>query len=112
VSTTASLADAYVSSSSYSHWPEPALLGLRRSGASMRTWGDGYGYLLVATGRMDVMVDPEVAPYDVAAMPVILREAGGHFSDLAGGDGYTGGSGVASNGILHDDTLELFRGGT
>jgi histidinol-phosphatase len=42
---------------------------------------------------------------------VILREAGGRFSDLTGTDGYTGGSGVASNGILHDDALALFRGG-
>jgi histidinol phosphatase-like enzyme (inositol monophosphatase family) len=108
VSTTASLDAAYLSTSSYSHWPEEALLAARRSGASLRTWGDGYGYLLVATGRIDVMVDPAVAPYDVAAMPVILGEAGGRFSDLAGGAGYDGGSGLASNGVLHQAALDLF----
>lgn len=111
VSATASLDGAYLTTSSYSNWPEPALLAARRSGAALRTWGDGYGYLLVATGRMDAMVDPEVAPYDVAAMPVILAEAGGRFTDLAGADGYTGGSGLATNGILHDGALALFTEG-
>jgi histidinol-phosphatase len=108
VSTTASLDGAYVTTSSYSSWPEPALLGLRRSGAAMRTWGDGYGYLLVATGRVDAMVDPEAAPHDLAAMPVILAEAGGRFTDTTGADGYAGGSGIASNGILHDQVTALF----
>jgi histidinol-phosphatase len=108
VSTTPSLGDAYVTTSSYTHWPEDALLGLHRSGAAMRTWGDGYGYLLVATGRMDAMVDPEAAPHDLAAMPVIIGEAGGRFTDVAGGDGYAGGSGIATNGILHDEVTALF----
>ena len=109
VSDTAAVADAYLTTSSYSHWPEPALLNVRRSGMALRTWGDGYGYLLVATGRMDVMVDPEVAPYDVAAMPVILAEAGGRFTDLDGRDGYAGGSGIATNAVLHDEVLALLR---
>lgn len=107
VSAVSSMADAYVTTSAYSHWPEPALLAVRRSGAAMRTWGDGYGYLLVATGRMEAMVDPTVAAYDVAAMPVILAEAGGRFTDLAGRGGYEGGSGVATNGLLHDEVLAL-----
>jgi len=111
VSGTADVADAYLTTSGYSHWPEPMLLGVRRSGMAMRTWGDGYGYLLVATGRMDAMVDPSVEPYDVAPMPVILAEAGGRFTDLAGREGYAGGSGLATNGILHDDLLALLRTG-
>ena len=107
VSDVATFAGAYLTTSSYSHWPEDALLAVRRSGMTMRTWGDGYGYLLVATGRMEVMVDTEVAPYDVAAMPVVLAEAGGRFTDLQGRDGYAGGSGVATNGVLHDEVLAL-----
>jgi histidinol phosphatase-like enzyme (inositol monophosphatase family) len=110
VSTTASFDEAYLTASSYSHWPEDMLLAVRRSGMETRTWGDGYGYLLVATGRMDVMVDPVVEPYDVAAMPVVLAEAGGRFTDLAGRDRFDGGSGVATNGVLHDDVLALLRG--
>jgi histidinol-phosphatase len=107
VSAQASLSGAYLTTSSYSHWPEDALLAAHRSGAALRTWGDGYGYLLVATGRMDVMVDPEAEPYDLAAMPVIIGEAGGRFTDRTGAARYDGGSGVATNGVLHDDVLAL-----
>lgn len=110
VSTTATMADAYVSSSSYSHWAEPALLAVKRSGASMRTWGDGYGFALVATGRIDVMIDPEAALWDVAPMPVILHEAGGRFSDLHGQHDPSTGSGVASNGVIHEQVLGLLEG--
>ena len=49
-----------------------------------RTWGDGYGYLMVATGRADVMVDPIMALWDAAALPPILEEAGGTFTDWQG----------------------------
>jgi histidinol phosphatase-like enzyme (inositol monophosphatase family) len=107
VSTQTSLADAYLTTSSYSHWPEPALIAARRSGAEMRTWGDGYGYVLVASGRIDAMIDPEAEPYDVAPMPVIIGEAGGRFTDRSGAARYDGGSGVATNGLLHDDVLAL-----
>jgi histidinol-phosphatase len=107
VSAVSSVEDAYLTTSSYSHWPEDALVAVRRSGAAMRTWGDGYGYLLVATGRMDAMVDPVVEPYDVAAMPVIISEAGGRFTDTSGAVRYDGGSGVATNGLLHDEVLSL-----
>ena len=109
VSATTDIAEAYLTTSGYSHWPEEALLAVRRSGMTMRTWGDGYGYLLVATGRMEAMVDPAVSAYDVAPMPVVLAEAGGRFTDLAGNDGYGGGSGLATNGLLHDEVLALLR---
>ncbi len=79
------------------------------AGAVLRTWGDGYGYALVATGRAAAMVDPAVEPYDVGPMPVILAEAGGRFTDLDGDEGIEGGSGVASNGHVHDALLDLLR---
>jgi histidinol-phosphatase len=107
VSTTADLADGYLTTSGYSHWPEDMLLAVRRSGLQMRTWGDGYGYALVATGRMDAMVDPLAAPYDLAPMPLVLSEAGGRFTDLTGVERYDGGSGLATNGTLHDEVLAL-----
>jgi histidinol phosphatase-like enzyme (inositol monophosphatase family) len=107
VSDTARIGSAYLMTSEFSHWPEPALLAVKRAGCRLRTWGDGYGYALVATGRADIMVDPAVEVYDVAAMPVILAEAGGRFSDLAGRPGAGGGSGIASNGRLHADALRL-----
>ncbi|MEM8930027.1 MAG: inositol monophosphatase family protein [Acidobacteriota bacterium] len=75
-----------------------------------RTWGDAYGYALVATGRAEVMVDPEVAPWDVAAVQPIIEEAGGRFTDRDGVARYDGGSGLATNGRLHDQALDLMRG--
>jgi histidinol-phosphatase len=110
VSSVAGLDGAYLSSSSYTHWPEDDLLAVKRAGCELRTWGDGYGYALVATGRVDAMVDHVVEVYDVAAMPVILAEAGGRFTSLAGVDGPGGGSGLATNGALHDDLLALLGG--
>jgi histidinol-phosphatase len=111
VSETAGLGGAYLMSSSYSHWPDEALLAVKHAGCHLRTWGDGYGYALVATGRADAMVDPAVELYDVAAMPVILAEAGGRFTSLEGLDGAAGGSGVATNGRIHDDLLAVIADG-
>lgn len=110
VSQCPTLDGSYLSSSGYESWDPAALLRVRQSGAALRTWGDGYGYLLAATGRVDVMVDPSAERYDLAAMPVILSESGGRFSDFSGSPTTTGGSAVASNGRLHDEVLALLRG--
>lgn len=110
VSADATLQGAYVMSSSFSHWAPGRVAALERAGAVLRTWGDGYGYALVATGRVAAMVDPIVEPYDLGPMPVILAEAGGRFSDLAGGAGIEGGSGLGSNGAVHDELLALLQG--
>ena len=109
VSATAQLDGAYVTTSALNHWPGESLANLQTTGAVLRTWGDGYGYALVATGRVDVMVDPVVEPYDVAPMPVILAEAGGRFTDWSGNHRHDGGSGVATNGLLHADVLAHLR---
>jgi histidinol-phosphatase len=111
VSGTATVGGAYLMSSSYSHWDDGALLAVKHAGAVLRTWGDGYGYALVATGRADAMVDPIVELYDVAAMPVILAEAGGRFTSVDGAEGAGHGSGVASNGLIHEELLGLLAPG-
>jgi histidinol phosphatase-like enzyme (inositol monophosphatase family) len=74
-----------------------------------RTWGDAYGYLLVATGRAEVMVDPKVSPWDVAAVLPVIEEAGGRFTDWLGRRTVHGGDGVATNGPLHAEVLELLK---
>jgi histidinol phosphatase-like enzyme (inositol monophosphatase family) len=107
VSDHAALEGAYVMSSSFSHWPAGTVTALERSGAVLRTWGDGYGYALVATGRVAAMVDPAAAPYDLGPMPVLLREAGGRFTDLAGVETIESGSGMATNGHVHDELRAL-----
>ncbi len=105
VSTVADPVGAVLTTSGFDYWPESMLVGVRRSGFVMRTWGDGYGYVLVATGRAEVMVDPVANPWDLAPMPVILGEAGGRLSSLTGEPGWTRGSGVGSNGLVHAAAL-------
>ena len=78
---------------------------LERSARLTRTWGDAYGYALVATGRADVMVDPAMCEWDAAPLLVILEEAGGRFTDWKGDATVFGNEGVATNGILHDVVL-------
>ena len=65
-----------------------------------RGWGDCYGYLLVATGRADVMMDPVVSPWDAAALLPVINEAGGVFTDWAGRVTAFGGNTLATNGAL------------
>jgi histidinol phosphatase-like enzyme (inositol monophosphatase family) len=74
-----------------------------------RTWGDGYGYLMVATGRADVMVDPVMAIWDAAALLPILEEAGGVFTDWHGNRTFQAGEGVATNPALLKEVLALIQ---
>lgn len=88
----------------------PAWAALRKRAKLHRGWGDCYGHMLVACGRAEAMVDPIVSIWDVAPMAVILPEAGGRFSALSGSDSITEGSGVSSNGRIHDEVLAGMRG--
>ena len=72
-------------------------------------WGDAYGYLLVATGRAEVMLDPIVEPWDLAPFPVILREAGGFFGDWQGNSTIYGREGMATSERLLPEVLSLLR---
>ena len=73
----------------------------------VRSWGDGYGYLLVATGRADLMVDPLLNAWDAAAVAVVVTEAGGRFSDWHGHASIDSGDGLATNGVVHEAALGL-----
>jgi fructose-1,6-bisphosphatase/inositol monophosphatase family enzyme len=72
-----------------------------------RTWGDCFGYLLVATGRAEMMCDAIMNPWDAAALYPVIREAGGVFTDWDGRDTAFGGSAVATNRALADDIRGL-----
>ena len=76
-----------------------------------RTWGDAYGYALVATGRAEIMLDPVMAVWDCGPLQVILEEAGGTFTDWRGTPTIFGGEGVATNGALFEPVMDLVRGG-
>ena len=79
--------------------------------AFSRTWGDCYGHALVATGRAEAQVDPVMAPWDAGPFLTIATEAGGRFTTLGGDATVHGGSGVSSNGVLHEEVLGLLAGG-
>ena len=66
----------------------------------VRTWGDCYGYLLLATGRADIMVDDLMNPWDAAAVQVVVEEAGGVFTDFRGQPTAFGGDSIATTAAL------------
>ena len=77
--------------------------------AVSRTWGDCFGYLLVATGRAEVMIDAVMSPWDSAALQPIVVEAGGVFTDWDGRPSAFAGSAVATNAALADEARALLR---
>lgn len=83
---------------------------LQRTARLARTWGDGYGYLMVATGRADVMVDPIVNIWDAAPLQTVIEEAGGHFIDWNGNATIHAGEAIATNGRVTEEVLAFTRG--
>jgi len=111
VSSTATLGDATVTMTSVSRMLRGQAEGMARLAAASglaRAWGDCYGYLMVATGRADIMLDPVMSIWDAAALLPIIREAGGGFSQWDGNPAL-GDSVVATNGLLHQAVLDLLR---
>jgi histidinol-phosphatase len=109
VSDVARLEDASLSYSSLSGWDErdrlDDFLALSRRCWRTRAYGDFWSYMLLAEGAVDLAAEPELQVYDMAALDVIVREAGGQFTSLDGSPGPLGGNALASNGRLHDQAL-------
>lgn len=84
---------------------EGAFQSLTRTCWRTRAYGDFWSYMLVAEGAVDIAAEPELNLWDMAALDVIVREAGGRFTSLAGEDGPWGPNALASNGRLHDATM-------
>ncbi|WGX94934.1 inositol monophosphatase family protein [Nocardioides sp. L-11A] len=103
------LEDASFSYSSISGWEDRGLgedlLALMRRVWRTRAYGDFWSYMLLAEGAVDLAAEPELEVYDMAALDIIVREAGGRFTSLEGHDGPWGGNAVASNGHLHEAAL-------
>lgn len=74
-----------------------------------RTWGDCYGYVMVATGRAEIMIDPAMSPWDCAPFLPIMREAGGHFCNWQGEPTIWGKDAFATNAALYEQVLEVLR---
>jgi histidinol-phosphatase len=109
VSDVGDLADASLSYSSLGGWDDRGRLGdflaLSRRCWRTRAYGDFWSYMLVAEGAVDVAAEPELELYDMAALDVIVTEAGGTFTSLDGKPGPFGGNALATNGRLHDQVL-------
>jgi fructose-1,6-bisphosphatase/inositol monophosphatase family enzyme len=93
----------------FSERPERAAgwRALARSAAVSRTWGDCFGYLLVATGRAEVMCDGMMSVWDAAALQPIIEEAGGVFTDWLGAATAFGGSTIATNQLVAGEARAL-----
>lgn len=75
-----------------------------------RGWSDAYGYLLLATGRCDVIADPMMEIWDNAPLLPIITEAGGKFTDWDGAETHTNPTALATNGALHSEALQVLHG--
>src|SRR3954453_1742540 len=105
------LEDASLSYSSLHGWEERGqgddFIALMRRCWRSRAYGDFWSYMLLAEGAVDIATEPELALHDMAALDVIVREAGGRFTSLGGTDGPFGGNALATNGHLHDAALSF-----
>ena len=111
VSAISKIEDASISHSDFQGWgqrlePFRALLDqVWRT----RAHGDFWSHMLVAEGAVDIAVEPTLALWDMAALDIIVREAGGRFSNLDGIDGSLGGNGLSTNGVLHDYVVTALK---
>jgi histidinol-phosphatase len=116
VSQVSKLSDASFSYSGIGGWDAAGrlagFLALSRSVWRTRAFGDFWSHMLVAEGAVDVSAEPEVSLWDLAALQVIVQEAGGRFTSLAGVATPDGGSVVCTNGLLHGEVLALLGDGT
>jgi len=109
VSRVREVTDASLSYSSLTGWEKQGrldgLLDLSRRCWRTRAYGDFWSHMLVAEGAVDASFEPEVSLWDLAALQVIVEEAGGRFTDLSGQARPDLGSCVCSNGLIHDEVL-------
>ena len=107
VSKVSSLTDASISYSDFVGWGERLEPFQKMLVNAWRTRGIGdfWSHMLVAEGAVDVAIEPSLAVWDMAALDIIVREAGGTFTNTAGQNGPFGGSGVSTNGLLHNAVI-------
>ena len=107
VSKVASLTDASISYSDFVGWGDRLEPFQKMLAHAWRTRGIGdfWSHMLVAEGAVDVAIEPSLAVWDMAALDIIIREAGGTFTNTAGQNGPFGGSGVSTNGVLHNAVI-------
>ncbi|HEX2130592.1 MAG TPA: histidinol-phosphatase [Actinophytocola sp.] len=115
VSRVGALDDAYVSTTDLNSWvtyhSRERYVALVEACWESRAFGDYWQYCLVAEGVLDIATDPIANAWDLAAVQVLVTEAGGRFSDLDGRPGFDHGSALATNGLVHDAAAAVLRRG-
>ena len=115
VSKVADVGDASLSYSEIGEWVASGrgqqFVDLLRDCWRTRAYGDFWSYMLVAEGAVDIACEPDLALHDMAALDVIVREAGGSFTSIDGTDGPGGPGALATNGLLHEAVLERLASG-
>jgi histidinol-phosphatase len=108
VSKVSTLADSSISYSDFVGWGDRLEPFQKMLAGAWRTRGIGdfWSHMLVAEGAVDIAIEPSLALWDMAALDIIVREAGGSFSNTAGQSGPFGGSGVSTNGVLHNQVIK------
>lgn len=112
VSKVSAISDASIAYSDFQGWGarRSAFEKLLDSAWRSRGMGDFWSHMLVAEGAVDVAIEPSLALWDMAALDLIVREAGGRFSSLDGVDGPFGPNAISSNGVIHELILEAIKG--
>ena len=107
VSKVGKLSDASISYSDFVGWGDRLDPFQKMIANAWRTrgLGDFWSHMLVAEGAVDVAIEPSLAVWDMAALDIIVREAGGAFTNTSGQNGPFGGSGVSTNGVLHNAVI-------
>ena len=113
VSGVSTIAESFIGYDSITDFDQHGLTSqfgdLMRACDRSRGFGDFWAHMLVAEGAIDAAIEPKVAFWDMAAVQVIVEEAGGRFSTLSGEPTADGGSGVSTNGLIHDRVLEMLQ---
>jgi fructose-1,6-bisphosphatase/inositol monophosphatase family enzyme len=104
------LSGAVLVTSGIEWWPPGAFGRVTGAGVKVRTWGNVYGLVLAATGRVDAFFDAGVKPWDIAPAPVLITEGGGRFATLDGSGALDAGTALACGEPLLEPLLALLRG--
>jgi histidinol-phosphatase len=112
VSQVSEIKDASISYSDFIGWGErlAPFQSLLADAWRTRGIGDFWSHMLVAEGAVDVAAEPSLALWDMAALDIIVREAGGRFTNVAGIDGSLGGSGLSTNSAIHQKIVDALNG--
>ena len=112
VSQVSEIKDASISYSDFIGWDQrlAPFQGLLDSAWRTRGIGDFWSHMLVADGAVDVAIEPKLAIWDMAALDIVVREAGGRFTNTAGVDGSLGGSGLSTNSAIHQKIVDKLNG--